>query len=533
MIDSCKLTLQPDAAGHWQCLDNCNRSSVSDTHVLFFSELQVSGFSISQLIQAISQRTTLEPCLNLRSYNILNAQVFNQKVLILAYTSQAPFLTIYDLNTNEYKYSGVVRTHMFTGESCSRCLSAPGSLVMLNDYIIFSFSRNSPLFACEMNKISDVDSFLQLNCSGICTPIIDKHQLWVFEKGFLYIYSASNLLRSISKQDIGTYKVYESSLKEFILPPIVIERCMRIPVVNHRDCYEKIVIGLTNKYCFEIDVEKKQLTLLTPLVARESSSSGCYGSTTQFLFYFRETMSNKFTMHSLRFTLGSDIFNTYGLPVGYQLYMFEDKQHHHKSKGSLLSFKDLVREAAIDRRLHEAIDACRPDSNVSMTTTQKISFLRNVIRRVAKEYVCNQGVSVLNETEMEQNLRKLLHRYAERKIRKPRRIDHHAQTKEIYIGSSDSKTSKSDQTVSTYIVARTYTSEELELARHSYKRLLFCSSNDICGVCLTHNTSSCTHLLTPEPAIWYSTVNSCNMFMHAGINFLMVLCQHNLYVYLL
>lgn len=532
MLRSCKLTLQPDATGSWSCLDGCTRSSASDTHILFFSEVQVSGFSISQLILAVSQRKPLELCLNIRNHNILNAQVFNQKVLILSYTSQTPFLTIYDFNTNEYKYSGTTHTHMFTKESYDCCLKAPGSLVLLNNYIIFNFSRNSPLFACELNKISDIDSYLQLNCSGICAPIINKHQLWVFDKSLFYVYSINNLLRAISKHDIGTYKVHNSTLRELILPPIVIEKFVIVPVTNCSNHCDKLIISFINAQCFELDMEKKQLTMLTPLVTDERQSPNLYTSTTQFLFYFRETVCNKFIMHSLRFTVANDISNILSMPVGYQLYIFEDKQRNHMNKSTVRSFKDLLKEAIMDHRFQEAIDACRPDADISMTATQKAYFMRNIIRRVAKECVCNQGASILNEAEMEQSLRNFLHRYAEHKLRKPRHTEQSRRFKNIHIGSSDAKENIPEPAI-THIVTRTYTSEELTLARHVYKQSLFCEKNNIYYINFTQNMSPCTHLLTPEPAIWSRTVSSCNMFTHAGISVFVVLCQYNLYVYFL
>ncbi|EFO63613.1 Hypothetical protein GLP15_4688 [Giardia lamblia P15] len=533
-----QLILQPDAAGCWRCLEGCTRSSTSDTHILFFSELQILGFSISQLLLALSQRTVLEPSLHLNGHNILNAQVFAQHVIILSYTSQSPFLSVYNLSSSEYAYSGIARVQMFTEESCSRCLDAPGSLFMLDNYVIFNFSRNSPLFACEMTRIDDLDAYFQLGRSGICIPIPDRHQLWIFEQSFLYIHSTSNLLRLIGKQDIGGYEVREQTLKELVLPPITIEKCLKLRRLNHGEYRESLIISLTNKYCFELDVEKKQLTLLTPLLTRESSSSDCYASTTRFLFYFRETMDSKLVLRSLRFTLGSDLSGAVNVPVGYQLCISENG-YQRSNQRRLQSLKDALHEAVLNKELQEAIEVCRPDSGVSIPPTQKANLLRAVIARVAQKYACDQSKPTLRTTEMEQKLRALLHKYVERKLRRPHHAGQRMTTKGIYIGTgdvssaTDNKLESAHTHVSAYIATRAYTCAELALAQRAYKRSLCCLSKDICSTGLTHIASPYTHFLTSEPALWSSIITVCNVVTRAGLSILVVLCQYSLYIYLL
>lgn len=533
-----KLILQPDAAGCWRHLEGCTRSSATDTHILFFSELQVSGFSISQLFLALSQRTVLEPSLQLSGRNILNAQMFAQNVLILSYTSQAPFLSIYNSSTNEYTYSGVARVQMFTEESCSRCLNAPGSLLMLDSYVIFSFSRSSPLFACEVTKIGDLDAYFQLGRSGICISITDRHQLWIFEQSFLYIHSTSNLLRLIGKQDIGSYEVRGKTLKELVLPPVTIEKCMKLHRLDYGNCRESLIISLTSKCCFELDVEKKQLTPLTPLLTRGSSSSDYYTGATQFLFYFRETMDSRCVLHGLRFALGNDLSGAIDVPVGYYLCISETG-HQHSNQCQLRSLKDMLHEAILDRGLQEAIEACRPDSGVSMPPTQKANLLRTIISRVAQEYACDQSKPTLRATEMEQKLRVLLHRYVERKLHRPCHAGQHITTRGVYVGTigtsgpTDGKSESVHAHVSAHITTRACTCAELALAQRAYKQSLCCLFKDICRVGFTHIASPCTHFLTPKPALWSSMITACNIITYAGLSVLVVLCQYSLYVYLL
>lgn len=504
-------------------------------HILFFSEVQVIGFSTPQLLQAISQRAALEPCINLRGHNILNAQIFNQKILLLSYTSQTPFLSIYDLITNECKQSGIARVQMFTEESCSRCLDAPGSLLLLDNYVIFNFSRNSALFACEIAKIGDLDTYLQLSCQGICAPMVDRHQLWVFEKSFLYMYNTDSFIRPVGRHDLGRYEVHGKMLKEMVLPPLIIDS-VRIHSLGYKTRRKTLIISLTSKYCFEIDVEKKQLTLLTPLLTREESFSGCYTNATQFLFYTRETINGKLIVHSLHATLGRSLSSMLSLPIGHRLYTFEAK-HQYDNQGPPRSLRDSLKEAVLDKELQEAIEACRPDSSIGMTPTQKASVLRTVIRRVAKKHACDQNRSSIREAEAEQELRKLLHRYAERKLHNSRHAQHHGSTKGVYIGSSDNSGSRSEPVtqvhVSTYIVSKACTRDELAVARYAYKQSLFCSAKGLCSLCFTHTPSSCTHFLTSEPAIWSNTVTSCSIVTHAGLNVLTVLCQQCLYIYLI